>query len=44
MSNQQLPEELLEPICRKFEKRKVYSYFNNNIKGDDLLDVHLISK
>ena len=31
MSNQELAEELHKPIIRKFEKRKVYSLFINNI-------------
>ena len=31
MPNQQLSEELDKPITRKFEKRKVYSYFKDNI-------------
>ena len=36
MLNQQLPEELHEQIIRKFEKRKVYSSFKDNIWGADL--------
>ena len=31
MPNQQLAEELHKPIVRKFEKRKVYSFFKDNI-------------
>ena len=31
MSNQQLADELQKPIIRKFKRRKVYSYFKNNI-------------
>ena len=31
MSNQELAEELHKPIIKKFEKRKVYPSFKNNI-------------
>ena len=31
MSNQQLGEELLKPVIRTFEKRKVRSSFRDNI-------------
>ena len=34
--NQQLAEELHEPIVRKFKKQKVYSSFNGNIWGANL--------
>ena len=44
MSSQQVAKELHKPIIRKFEKRRVYSSFKNNIWGDDLADVQLISK
>ena len=44
MSNQQLAKKLLKPIIRKFEKRKVYSPFIDNIWGADLADMELISK
>ena len=44
MSDQQLTEELHKPIIRKFEKRKVYSPFIDNIWGADLADMQLISK
>ena len=33
--NEQLAEELHKPIIRKFEKRKVYSKFKDNIWGTD---------
>ena len=33
-----------KPIIRKFEKRKVYSSFKDNIWGADLADMQLISK
>ena len=42
--NQQLPNELHKPIIRKFEKRKVYSTFKDNIWGVDLADRQLLSK
>ena len=41
---QQLAEELHKPIIRKFKKRKVYSAFKDNIWGDDLADMQLISR
>ena len=42
--NQQLSNELYKPIIRKLEKRKVYSFFKDNIWGVDLADMQLISK
>ena len=33
-----------KPIIKKFEKRKVYSPFRDNIWGADLADMQLISK
>ena len=42
--NEQLAKELHKPIIRKFEKRKVYSGFRNNIWDADLADMKLISK
>ena len=44
MSNQQLGEELLKPVIRTFEKRKVHSSFRDNIQGTALADMKLISK
>ena len=44
MSDQQLAEELLKPIIRKFNKRKVQSPFIDNVWGADLADTQLISK
>ena len=44
MSNQQLAGESYKPVIRKFEKRKVYSFFKDNIFGADLVDMQLISK
>ena len=42
--NQQLAKELHKPIIKKFEKRRVYSIFKDNIWGADLADMQLISK
>ena len=42
--NEQLANELHKPIIRKFEKRKVYSTFKDNIWGADLADMQLLSK
>ena len=42
--NEQLADELHKPIIRKFEKRKVYSTFKDNIWGADLADMQLLSK
>ena len=44
LQNDQLAEELHKPIIRKFEKRKVYSTFKDNIWGADLADMQLLSK
>ena len=41
---QELADELHKPIIRKFQKRRVYSSFKNNIWVADLTDVQLISK
>ena len=42
--NQQLAEELHKPIIKKFEKRKVYAGFKDNIWGVDLADMQLLSR
>ena len=42
--NQQLVNELLKTIIRKFRKKKVYSSFKNHIWVVDLADMQLISK
>ena len=42
--NIQLADELHKQIIRKFEKRKVYSSFRDNIWGVDLADMQLLSK
>ena len=45
MSNQQLAEELNRPIIGKFEQRKLYSSFKENIYWvAGLADIELISK
>ena len=43
ISNQELAEELLKPILRKFRKWKVYSSFIDNIWDADLADMRLLS-
>ena len=42
--NQQLADKLHKPIIRKFEKRKLYSAFKDNIWAEDLADMQLLSK
>ena len=42
--NAQLAEELHKPIIRKFEKRKLYSSFRDNIWGVDFADMQVLSK
>ena len=42
--NIKLANELHKPIIRKFNKRKVYSSFKDNICGADLADMQLLSK
>ena len=42
--NEQLANELHKPIIRKFEKRRVYSTFKDNICCVDLGDMELLSK
>ena len=39
-----LADELHKPIIKKFDKRKVYSQFKDNIWGVDLADMQLLSK
>ena len=43
-SNKEFAEQLHKPIIRKFKKRKVQSPFIDNIWGEDLADMSLISK
>ena len=38
-----LADELHKPIIRKFNKRKVYSQFKDNISGVDLTDMQSLS-
>ena len=42
--NKILAEELHKPVIRKFNKRKVYSQFKDNIWGVDLADTRLLNK
>ena len=42
--NIKLANELHKPIIGKFNKRKVYSSFRDNIWGADLADMQLLSK
>ena len=44
ISNKELAEEVDKPIIRKCNKRKVHSYFMDNIWGTDLADMQLIIK
>ena len=39
-----LADELHKPIIKRFNKRKVYSSFKDNIWGVDLADMQLLSK
>ena len=39
-----LAHELHQPIIRKFNKRKVYSQFKDNIWGVDLADMQSLSR
>ena len=41
-SNNILAEELHKPVIRKFNKRKIYSQFKDNIRGVDLADMQSI--
>ena len=42
--NEQLAEELREPIMRKFKRMEVYSAFKDHIWAADMADMQLISK
>ena len=42
--NIQLANELHKPIIKKFNKRKAYSSFKDNIWGVDLADMQLLGK
>ena len=39
-----LADELQKPVIKKFNKRKVYSLFKDNVWGVDLADTKLLSK
>ena len=39
-----LADELQKPIIKKFDKRKVYSQFKDNIWGVDLADIQSLSR
>ena len=39
-----LADELHKPVIKKFNKRKVYSQFKDNIRGVDLADMQSLSK
>ena len=39
-----LTNELHKPVIKKFNKRKVYSQFKDNIWGGDLADMQSLSK
>ena len=43
-NNKILAEELYKPVIKKFNKRKVYSQFRDNIWGVDLADTQSLSK
>ena len=43
MFNEQLAEDLHKPTIRNLKKRTVYYGFRDNIWGDDLADMQLIS-
>ena len=43
-NNKILAEELHKPVIKKFNKRKVYSQFKNDIWGVDLADMQSLSK
>ena len=42
--NQQLADEFHKPIIKKFQQRKLYSSFRDNIWGADFADMQLLSK
>ena len=39
-----IADELHKPVIKKFEKRKVYSQFKDNIKGVDLADMQSLTR
>ena len=44
ISNQELAKKLHKPIIKKFQKRKVHSFFIGNIWGTELADMQLMPK
>ena len=44
LSSSILADELHKPVIKKFEKRKVYSQFKDNIWGVDLADMQSLSR
>ena len=44
ISNKELAEELHKPVTSKFKKRKIHSFFIDNIWGANLGAMQLISK
>ena len=43
-SNDQLANKLHRLIIKKFKRRKIYSFFRDNIWGVDLADMESLSK
>ena len=41
--NEQLAEELHKPVIKKFERRKVYASFKDNIWAADLAEMDSLS-
>ena len=41
--DQQLANELHNPLSRKFQKRKVYSSYQSNIWGANLADMQILA-
>ena len=44
MGNKNYIEELHKPVVKKFNKRKLYSQFKDNIGGVDLADMQSLSR
>ena len=44
ISNQELAKKLHKPVTKKFQKRKVHSFFIGNIWGTELADMQLMPK
>ena len=41
--NEQLAEELHKPVIKKFERRKIYARFKDNIWASDLAEIGSLS-